>query len=207
MAVLTYIFKNVNQQQLRHLFSDFETESNEVHGYFLEFVIAAILDKPDWRNRNEPDDEWSINGTTSKKWASYITYSEMPVGYIVKFLFGEDESEKIIFFINEILDKAKTYGILVEEYPGESLEPDLSLQNNNDLSQTIVKSSKKGPVTYSDDVKLAALKQWDNLPSHTISLQDWLSDKFGLDENNTPNVLEPTFHSWRRKLKNKGLYP
>ena len=42
--------------------------------------------------------------------------------------------------------------------------------------------SKRGPVTISDDEKLAALIKWRDRPKHDKTLQDWLVDEFGVDD-------------------------
>jgi hypothetical protein len=66
------------------------------------------------------------------------------------------------------------------------------------------KSTKRGPVTYSDDEKLRAIRDWENLDSHSQKLKAWLGYKFG-SENGFPKVAVSTFYEWRRKLKDKGL--
>jgi hypothetical protein len=65
------------------------------------------------------------------------------------------------------------------------------------------RSSKRGPVTYSQDEKLKALKEWD-LGDHILTLHDWLELKFK-DKYGIPNVAPSTFHNWRSQLRKKGL--
>ena len=67
-----------------------------------------------------------------------------------------------------------------------------------------VKQAKFSPLgrrPKTDAEKLAAVNTWDNLPKDDRPpLADWLSTYFG-DNPAGPNVAEPTFHGWRRRLK------
>lgn len=65
------------------------------------------------------------------------------------------------------------------------------------------KISKKGPRKYSDEEKLKALKEWDDLDKskYPINVQEWLVKKFG-EESGIPNVAKSTFYGWK-KLKGK----
>ena len=65
------------------------------------------------------------------------------------------------------------------------------------------RSSKRGPVTYPDDEKLKAIRDWDS-SEHTMTLEEFLGNRFGTT-NYVPNVASSTFHCWRQQLKDKGL--
>jgi hypothetical protein len=66
------------------------------------------------------------------------------------------------------------------------------------------RSSKRGPVTYSDDEKLKAIRDWHNKKGHDQLLEDFLEMRFGT-EAGFLNVATSTFHGWRRQLRKKGL--
>ena len=107
MSIQTYIFKSANQQQLRHLCKEFESKDDEVYGYYLsrwgpDLVIT-------YRDPYDTDDQWVIGKKNKQEYIGTITYTEMPVGYIVKFTFDEDES--ILLFIRAIIEKAIDYGL------------------------------------------------------------------------------------------------
>jgi hypothetical protein len=72
------------------------------------------------------------------------------------------------------------------------------------IMEGIPKSTKRGRVTISDDKKLNAIRDWENLEGHSISLKYWLINRFGY-EGSQPLVAVSTFHGWRRQLKDKGL--
>jgi hypothetical protein len=72
---------------------------------------------------------------------------------------------------------------------------------------TVKRVSKRGPQRYSDQEKLKALKKWDELDKSVtaISLEEFLKEEFGTDGDYL-RVPKSTFHSWRQKLRDKGLY-
>ena len=122
MTTQSYIFMNVNQQQIRHFFKDFESEVNEIQGYFLAQTAVFYSKQFSGPYDNEPDDLWSIVRVNPNHSAPYITYYEMPTGWIVKFVYDEEESENITDFINEIIDRAKIYGMFPEVLRTEDTE-------------------------------------------------------------------------------------
>jgi hypothetical protein len=75
------------------------------------------------------------------------------------------------------------------------------IETNNEGLQ---KSTKRGPVTYSDDEKLNAIRDWDNIDWHRQTLREWLGDRYG-SEGGIPNVATSTFQGWRQQLRKKGL--
>jgi hypothetical protein len=74
---------------------------------------------------------------------------------------------------------------------------------HNNTSSATKSSSKRGPVTYSDNVKLKAIRYWDS-SEHTITLEEFLGQRFGTT-NYRPDVKPSTFQGWRRQLRKKGL--
>ena len=75
------------------------------------------------------------------------------------------------------------------------------IEANNEGLQ---RSTKRGPVTYSDDDKLKAIRDWNNIDWHRQTLKEWLGDRFG-SEGGIPNVATSTFQGWRQQLRKKGL--
>ena len=78
------------------------------------------------------------------------------------------------------------------------------LQPVKTINEGPQRSSKRGPVTYSDDEKLRAIRDWDNIDWHTKTLEEWLVARFD-SEGGVPNVAVSTFHGWRRQLRKKDL--
>jgi hypothetical protein len=81
-----------------------------------------------------------------------------------------------------------------------------SSQKEYVANQAKEKKSKRGPTTFTDERKLEAINKWENLASHSKPLEEWLVDEFGLNDYGFPNVVPATFHSWRKRLREKGLY-
>jgi hypothetical protein len=71
------------------------------------------------------------------------------------------------------------------------------------INVSLQRSTKRGPVTYSDDEKLKALREWRFKKGHDQSLEEFLENRFGT-ENGILKVAPSTFHGWRGKFKNKG---
>ena len=71
------------------------------------------------------------------------------------------------------------------------------------INEAPQRSTKRGPVTPTDDEKLKALRDWDNRKGHDQYLDEFLEKRFGT-ENGVLKVAPSTFHGWRRKLKRKG---
>ena len=78
------------------------------------------------------------------------------------------------------------------------------LQPVKTINEGPQRSSKRGPVTYSDDEKLRAIRDWDNIDWHTKTLEEWLVARLD-SEGGVPNVAVSTFHGWRRQLRKKDL--
>lgn len=112
MTVHTYIFKNVNLQQLKRLFYKFQYKQNEVNGYYLEYSYVISIDSYDV-HESRKDDMWNIVDANSGDKLGTIMYEEMPVGHIVQFIF--EENERILLFIDEIIATAVGYGIEPEK--------------------------------------------------------------------------------------------
>jgi hypothetical protein len=66
------------------------------------------------------------------------------------------------------------------------------------------RSTKRGPVTPTDDEKLKALRDWDNKKGHDQFLEEFLEKRFGT-ENGVLKVAPSTFQGWRQQLRKKGL--
>ena len=87
---------------------------------------------------------------------------------------------------------------------------ELSLQKvdaeKSDLVKELsVSKSKRGQSRYSNEEKLKALLDWDKIDSGVTTLSEFLDNKFG-NTIGSLNVPESTFHGWRRRLKELGLY-
>lgn len=67
------------------------------------------------------------------------------------------------------------------------------------------KREGRGRKTRPDDEKLEALYAWDEIKGPNIRLADFLEERFGIC-NGELNVKESTFHTWRGKLREQGLY-
>ena len=67
--------------------------------------------------------------------------------------------------------------------------------------------TKRGRSKFTDSERLQALQEWDTLdPSVSgVTLSEYLESRFGTT-GGILNVAESTFHGWRQRLKEKGLY-
>jgi hypothetical protein len=92
----------------------------------------------------------------------------------------------------------KRLGDLYYQFIFQGLPP---IDATEDVSQ---KSTKRGPVTPTDDEKLKALRDWGKKKGHDQLLEEFLENRFGT-ENGVLKVAPSTFHGWRRKFIIKGL--
>lgn len=89
----------------------------------------------------------------------------------------------------------------------ERLKPyAIELNTKSDESVTLTKRvEKRGQSRYSDEEKLNALLEWDNIEKGTMLLEDFLDAKFG-SQAGILNIATSTFHGWRSRLRAKRLY-
>lgn len=141
------------------------------------------------------------------------------VPYVNKVSKGLDEVEKTIDVINaEIETDPSPHNNKVEALLESVLESINSLRQDfetfknevkhNEQGLEIKRIPKRGPQRYSDQQKLEALKEWDELDKafSAISLEEFLIRKFGENEDGSPLVAKSTFHGWRGTLKRKQKY-
>jgi DNA repair exonuclease SbcCD ATPase subunit len=117
---------------------------------------------------------------------------------------GADEKQIILDGQKAILDELTKIRAEMESLTTQMHA--LPLSQNEDM--TIKRIHKSGRQWYSDKEKLEALKAWDELDKSfsAVSLEEFLLQKFGTNEDGSLRVPKSTFHGWRRSPKIKQRY-
>ncbi len=120
------------------------------------------------------------------------------------FEFGTEQAEELLKHRKEHWEDVVSG--LSQRLASERIWP--GVKSNEEIEkpsdQETKKASKKGPHKYSNDEKLKALRDWENLDKakFPINVQDWLIDRFG-ENGGQPNVPKSTFYGWKKPLKGK----
>jgi hypothetical protein len=177
--------------------------TNNVHS-----IVAIFNNPPSWR-QSYPSTKIKINLAAFTDFKLDVTIklnSRNELNVFITFLnkLGEfwPESEEIInkyifSLVSNIESEGEVESTIINS-KHESRPISINIDNN-------LKYSKQGQSRYSDDVKLKALKEWDNLKPGNLTLTEFLNSRF-VNDNGIPGLPEQTFHGWRRTLREKGSY-